>query len=72
LKAQGEADAQKIKADAMAYEAQKIMANMSAMKAQWDYNVNMARAKQWNGKEVPDAAYVVPGTGAVIPLQSKK
>lgn len=71
LKAQGEADAQKIKADAQAYEAQKIMANMIAMKAQWDYNVNMERAKQWNGKEVPDAAYVVPGTGAVIPLTAK-
>lgn len=68
LKAQGEADAQKIRADAQAYEAQKIMANMVAMKAQWDYNVNLERAKRWDGKEVPSAAYVVPGTGAVVPL----
>lgn len=71
LKAQGEADAQKIRADAQAYEAQKIMANMVAMKAQWDYNVNMEKAKHWNGKEVPDAAYIVPGTGAVVPLSVK-
>lgn len=71
LKAQGEADAQKIKADAQAYEARKIMENMSAMQRQWDYNVAMERAKHWNGKEVPDAAYVVPGTGAVVPLHTK-
>ena len=31
----------------------------------------MERAKHWNGKEVPDAAYIVPGTGAVVPLTSK-
>ena len=24
----------------------------------------------WNGKEVPDAAYIVPGTGAVVPLKA--
>lgn len=72
LKAQGEADAQKIKADAQAYEAQKIMANMQAMKAQWDYNVAIEKAKRWNGKEVPEAAYVVPGTGAVVPLTGVK
>lgn len=71
LKAQGEADAQKIRADAQAYEAKKIMENMNAMKAQWDYNVNLERAKRWDGKEVPSAAYVVPGTGAVVPLTSK-
>lgn len=71
LRAQGEADAQKIRADAQAYEAQKIMANMNAMRAQWEYNVNLERAKRWDGKEVPDAAYVVPGTGAVVPLTTK-
>ena len=71
LRAQGEADAQKIRADAQAYEAQKIMANMNAMRAQWEYNVNLERAKRWEGKEVPDAAYVVPGTGAVVPLTTK-
>lgn len=71
LRAQGEADAQKIRADAQAYEAQKIMANMNAMRAQWEYNINLERAKRWDGKEVPDAAYVVPGTGAVVPLTTK-
>ena len=71
LRAQGEADAQKIRADAQAYEAQKIRANMNAMRAQWEYNVNLERAKRWDGKEVPDAAYVVPGTGAVVPLTTK-
>lgn len=71
LKAQGEADAQKIKADAQAYEAKKIMENLGAMQKQWDYNVSMEKAKRWNGKEVPDAAYIVPSTGTVVPLTSK-
>lgn len=69
--AKGDAEAKKIKADAQAYEAKKIMENMNAMRAQWEYNVNLERAKRWDGKEVPDAAYVVPGTGAVVPLTSK-
>ena len=34
-------------------------------------HINLERAKRWNGKEVPDSAYVVPGTGAVVPLTTK-
>ncbi len=70
-KAQGEADAEKIKADAQAYTNQKIAENYNVMRAQWDYEIQLERAKRWNGKEVPEAAYVVPGTGAVVPLKSE-
>ena len=69
-KAQGEADAERIKADAQAYTNKKISENYAIMKAQWDYEIELERAKRWNGKEVPEAAYVVPGTGAVVPLKS--
>ncbi|MCR5289995.1 MAG: prohibitin family protein [Treponema sp.] len=71
-RAQGEADAEKIKADAQAYTNRKISENYNVMKAQWDYEINLERAKRWNGKEVPEAAYVVPGTGAVVPLTTKQ
>ena len=70
-KAHGEAEAKKIKADADSYEAKQIAANQQAYQKQWDYEIQMERAKHWNGKEVPDAAYIVPGTGAVVPLTSK-
>ncbi|HBB43155.1 MAG: hypothetical protein J5930_05005 [Treponema sp.] len=70
-RAQGEADAEKIKADAQAYTNQKISENYSVMRAQWDYEIELERAKRWNGKEVPEAAYVVPGTGAVVPLRTE-
>ena len=70
-KAKGEAESKKIKADADAYEARQIAANQQAYQRQWDYEIQMERAKHWNGKEVPDAAYIVPGTGAVVPLTSK-
>lgn len=68
-KARGEAEAVKIKADASAYEAQKIAQNQSAYQRQWDYEIALEKAKRWNGKEVPDSAYIVPGTGAVVPLK---
>ena len=71
LRAKGEAEAQKIAADAKEYELRKIAANMSTQQAQWRYEVDMERAKRWNGKEVPEAAYVVPGTGAVVPLKTE-
>ena len=70
-KAQGEAEAKKIVADAEAYQARKIAENQQAFQKQWDYEINLERAKRWNGKEVPDSAYIVPGTGAVVPLTTK-
>jgi hypothetical protein len=70
-KAEGEAQAKKIRADADAYEARQIAANQQAYQKQWDYEIALEKAKRWNGKEVPDAAYIVPGTGAVIPLTTK-
>lgn len=68
-KAEGEAQAKKIRADADAYEAQKIAQNQVAYQRQWQYEIDLERAKRWNGKEVPDAAYVVPSTGTVVPLK---
>lgn len=70
-KAEGEAKAKKIRADADAYEAQRIAQNQQAYQRQWDYEVALERAKRWNGKEVPDSAYVVPATGQVVPLTVK-
>ena len=35
-----------------------------------DQKSKKEKAKRWNGKEVPDAAYIVPGTGAVVPLKA--
>ena len=70
-KAEGEASAKKIRADADAYEAQKIAQNQAAYQKQWQYEIDLEKAKRWNGKEVPDAAYIVPGTGAVIPLKTE-
>lgn len=70
-KAEGEASAKRIRADADAYEAQKIAQNQAAYSKQWQYEIDLERARHWNGKEVPDAAYIVPGTGAVIPLKTE-
>lgn len=70
-KAEGESKAKKIRADADAYEARQIAANQQAYQKQWDYEIALEKAKRWNGKEVPDAAYIVPGTGAVVPLSVK-
>lgn len=70
-KAEGEASAKKIRADADAYEAQKIAQNQAAYQKQWQYEIDLEKAKRWNGKEVPDAAYIVPQTGAVIPLKTE-
>ena len=61
-KAHGEAEAKKIKADADAYEAKQIAANQQAYQKQWDYEIQMERAKRWNGKEVSDQSIYVPNT----------
>ena len=61
-KAKGEADSKKIKADAQAYENQKIAQNLSVMQAQWNYEIELEKAKKWNGKEVSDQAVYVPNT----------
>lgn len=61
-KARGEAESKKIKADADAYEAKQIAANQQAYQKQWDYEIQMERAKRWNGKEVSDQSIYVPNT----------
>ena len=70
-RAKGDAEAKKLAADAQAYENQKIAQNLSTMQAQWNYEIQLERAKHFNGVEVPSAAYIVPGTGAVVPLNMK-
>ena len=47
-----------------------IAENQAAYSKQWQYEIDLEKAKKWNGKEVPDAAYIVPGTGAVVPLKT--
>lgn len=61
-KAEGEASAKKIRADADAYEAQKIAQNQVAYSKQWQYEIDLERAKRWNGVEVSTQAVYVPST----------
>jgi regulator of protease activity HflC (stomatin/prohibitin superfamily) len=61
-RANGEAEAKKVRADAQAYENQKIAQNLTVMQAQWNYEINLEKAKRWNGKEVSDQALYVPNT----------
>ena len=58
----GEAESKKIKADADAYEARQIAANQQAYQKQWDYEIQMERAKRWNGVEVSTQSVYVPNT----------
>lgn len=66
-----QAEAKRLAADAQAYENMKIAQNFSVMQAQWNYEIQLEHAKHFNGKEVPDAAYIVPGTGTAVPLSVK-
>ncbi len=68
VKAQGEADAKKIEGEGIAAYNAEIAKNQQLELRLKELEIELERAKRWNGKEVPDAAYVVPGTGAVIPL----
>ena len=61
-KAKGEAEARRIKADATAYENQKIAQNLSVMQAQWKYEIELERAKKWNGVEISEQSVYVPNT----------
>lgn len=67
-KAKADAEATKLEADAIAYKNAKIAQNYQIEVKMKELDIQYERAKHWNGKEVPDAAYVVPGTGAVVPL----
>ena len=61
-RANGMAESKKIKADAQAYENQKIAQNLDVMKAQWDYEVSKIRASKFNGVEVSSQSVYVPNT----------
>lgn len=61
-RANGDAEAKKIRADAQAYENQKIAQNLAVMQAQWEYEVELERAKKWNGVEVSSQSIYVPNT----------
>lgn len=61
-RANGEASAKKIAADATEYELKKIASNITIQREQWKYEIEMQRAKNWNGKEVSDQAIYVPNT----------
>lgn len=68
-RAKAAAESVKLEADALAYKNAKIAQNYQIEVKMKELEIQLERAKAWNGKEVPDAAYVVPGTGAVIPLK---
>lgn len=61
-RANGLAESKKIKADAQAYENQKIAQNLDVMKAQWDYEISKIRASKFNGVEVSNQSVYVPNT----------
>ena len=61
-RANGMAESKKIKADAQAYENQKIAQNLDVMKAQWDYEISKIRASKFNGVEVSNQSVYVPNT----------
>lgn len=61
-KAKGDAESQRIKADSVAYENQKIAQNLAVMKAQWEHEEALAKIAAWNGKEVSDQSIYVPNT----------
>jgi uncharacterized membrane protein YqiK len=61
-RANGDAEAKKIRADAQAYENQKIAQNLAVMQAQWEYEIDLERAKKWDGVEVSGQSIYVPNT----------
>ena len=61
-RANGDAEAKKIRADAQAYENQKIAQNLAVMQAQWESEVELERAKKWDGVEVSSQSIYVPNT----------
>ena len=61
-RANGDAEAKKIRADAQAYENQKIAQNLAVMEAQWEYEIELERAKKWDGVEVSSQSIYVPNT----------
>lgn len=68
-KAQGEAAAKRIRADADAYEAQKIAQNQQAYQKQWDYEIEMKKAEKWDGHYVP--SYIpLTAAGGIVNLPS--
>lgn len=61
-KAQGEAEAVKIEADATAYKNLKVAQNLSVMQAQWKHEEEMKRLEKWNGVQVSTQSVYVPNT----------
>ena len=61
-KAQGEAEAIKIEADATAYKNLKVAQNLSVMQAQWKHEEEMARLSRWDGVQVSSQSVYVPNT----------
>ena len=61
-KAEGEAEAAKIEADATAYKNLKVAQNLSVMQAQWKHEEEMARLERWDGVQVSSQSIYVPNT----------
>lgn len=61
-KAEGEAEAEKIAADATEYKNRKVAQNLSVMQAQWKHEEEMARLEKWDGVQVSSQSIYVPNT----------
>lgn len=62
IKAQKEAEARKVRADAIAYENQRIAQNIGVMQAQWKHEEEMKRLEKWDGVQVSSQSIYVPNT----------
>lgn len=65
------AEAKIVEGEALAAYNASVAQNLSVQTRLKELEIELERAKRWNGKEVPDSAYIVPGTGAVIPLTGR-
>lgn len=72
VKAQAEADAKKLEGEGIASYNRSIAQNQQLEIRLKELEIELERAKRWDGRQVPEAAYVVPGTGAVVPLTTKQ
>ena len=72
VKAQAEADAKKLEGEGIASYNRSIAQNQALEIRLKELEIELEKAKRWDGRQVPEAAYVVPGTGAVVPLTTKQ
>ena len=71
IRAQKAAEAKRVEADALAYYNQKVAQNYQVEIKLKELEIELERAKHWNGKEVPD--YIpLTAAGGIVDLTSDK